>query len=63
MQQADMLRIVVASPSDVQAERDALSGVVDELNRGIAGERGLRLELVRWETERILAFIPKDHKG
>ena len=63
MHQANILRIVVASPSDVQAECDALSGVVDELNQGIAGERGLRLDLVRWETDAYPGFIPKDHKG
>ena len=63
MQQADILRIVVASPSDVQPERDALSGVVDELNRGIAGERGLRLELVRWETDAYPGFHPEGPQG
>ena len=40
-------RIVVASPNDVQAERDALPAVIEELNRGIAAERSLRLELSR----------------
>ena len=63
MQQADVLRIVVASPSDVQPERDALSGVVDELNRGIAEERGLRLELVRWETDAYPGFHPEGPQG
>ena len=41
MHQADIIRVVVASPNDVQAERDALSDVVDELNHGIARDRGL----------------------
>ena len=41
----NLLRIVVASPGDVQAERDALPAVLDELNRGIADAHGLRLEL------------------
>jgi hypothetical protein len=39
------LRIVVASPSDVQAGRDLLPGVLDELNRGIAATLGVRPEL------------------
>jgi hypothetical protein len=30
------LRIVVASPSNVQAERDALPAVLEEINRNIA---------------------------
>ncbi|MBM4431270.1 MAG: DUF4062 domain-containing protein, partial [Chloroflexi bacterium] len=44
------LRVFVASPGDVQEERDLLADVIDELNRGIAEEKGLVLELVRWET-------------
>jgi NACHT domain len=63
MQQADVLRMVVASPSDVQPERDALSGVVDELNRGIARERGLRLDLVRWETDAYPGFHLEGPQG
>ena len=56
MEQVHVLRIVVASPGDVQAERDALQVVLEELNRGIAAERGLRLELVRWETDAYPGF-------
>ncbi len=44
------LKIFVASPGDVQEERDRLKTVIDELNPGIAGDKGLVLELVRWET-------------
>jgi hypothetical protein len=44
------LQVFVASPGDVQEERDCLQQVVDRLNRGIAAERGFVLELVRWET-------------
>jgi hypothetical protein len=40
----------VASPSDTQEERERLEAVVDELNRGVAAERDLILELLRWET-------------
>ena len=32
------IRIVVASPSDVKAERDTLFGILEELTRGIAAE-------------------------
>ena len=49
MKEAGILRIVVASPGDVQAKRDLLPGIIDELNRGVAADRGLRLELSRWD--------------
>jgi HEAT repeat protein len=45
------LRIVVASPADVQAEREALPAIIEELNRGIAGDRGLMFELSSWEND------------
>lgn len=44
------LRVFVASPGDTEEERDCLTSVVDEINRGTAAEMGLVLELVRWET-------------
>jgi hypothetical protein len=58
-----ILRIVAASPGDVQAERDALATVVEELNRGIAADRGLRLELSRWETDAYPGFHPEGPQG
>jgi hypothetical protein len=47
------IRIFVASPGDVQSERDQLAKVVEELNltiSAIAPEKNVILELVRWET-------------
>lgn len=47
------LRVFVASPSDVTRERDAMLGVVNELNRtldALIPAAGIRLDLVRWET-------------
>ena len=44
------IRVFVASPSDVQAERDRLQRVIEELNRTVAQEKGIILELIRWET-------------
>lgn len=46
-----IVRVVVVSPGDVPNERTAAQTVVDELNRGIAADRGLRLSLWRWETD------------
>jgi hypothetical protein len=48
---ARVVRVVVVSPGDVRAARDRLEAVVDELNRGVARERGCRLSLWRWETD------------
>ena len=47
------VRIFVASPGDVQSEREQLFKVVNELNltiSALAPEKGIVLELVRWET-------------
>jgi AAA domain len=46
-----VLKVVAVSPGDVQLERDLLEKVVSELNRGLAGEFELVLELWRWETD------------
>jgi HEAT repeat protein/ABC-type iron transport system FetAB ATPase subunit len=63
MQTKRTWRIVVVSPSDVTPERDLLSDVIAELNRGIAGERGLVLELSRWETDSYPGFHAKGPQG
>ncbi len=44
------LRVFVASPGDVVAEREHVKAVADELNRGTAAQAGFVLEVVRWET-------------
>lgn len=49
--QAQILQVFVASPTDVQPERDALEEVVRELNKTIGGPLAIRLELIRWETD------------
>lgn len=49
MPNINFLRIVAASPNDVRAEREVLNEIVENLNRGIAAEKGLRLELDTWE--------------
>jgi HEAT repeat protein len=63
MLQKRILRVVLASPGDVQAERDTLPTVIDELNRGIASERNLLLELHRWETDAYPGFHPDGPQG
>ena len=45
-----VLRVFVASPSDVSDERAALENVVRELNSTWGESFGVNLELVKWET-------------
>jgi AAA ATPase domain len=47
----ELIRVVVVSPSDVARERVVAQVVVDELNRGVAADRGYRLLLWRWEID------------
>src|SRR5437763_996763 len=59
MTQSNVLRIVVASPNDVQAELNALAKIIEELNQGIAADRGIVLILSRWGTD----AYPDFHAG
>jgi len=61
--QVRILRVVVASPGDVQPERELLPTVIDEVNRGVAADRGLRLELSRWETDAHPGFHAEGPQG
>lgn len=50
------LKVFVASPSDVNEERVLLEQVVNELNK-LPGEKlGVRLDLVKWETDTYPGF-------
>ncbi len=46
----DVKRLVVfaASPNDVQEHREALHAVIEELNQGVAADRGFFLQLQTW---------------
>lgn len=46
-----LLRVFVASPSDVGDERRAVEPVITEINQTIGRRMGLVLDLVRWETD------------
>jgi len=58
-----IIKVVAVSPGDVQTERDVLPIVMDELNKGIAGELNLRLEPWRWETDSYAGFHPEGPQG
>jgi hypothetical protein len=51
-----LLRVVVASPGDVKAERDAVEEIIAEVNRDTARKAELYLELARWETDTRAGF-------
>lgn len=51
-----IVQVFVASPSDVQSERDALESLISELNRTWSTTLGIVFELVRWETHVRPAF-------
>jgi len=55
--------VVISGITDVQAERKALPDVVEELNRGIAADRDLRIELAQWETDTHPGFHPDEPQG
>jgi len=48
--QSGSLSLFVASPGDVQNERNALTRVADELNRTVAAGKNLVIAVVRWRT-------------
>src|SRR3954468_10228005 len=58
-----VLRAVVASPSDVKPERDALLAIFDEVNRDTAAPARLHLELSRWETDSYPGFHAEGPQG
>ena len=61
--QVRVLRLVIASPGDVKAEREVIPRVVEEVNRNIARPRGLQLEVYRWETDSYPGFHPQGPQG
>ena len=63
MAQYRVLRVVVASPGDVKAERELVPHVIDEVNRNIAHKRDLHLDLYKWETDAHPGFHPLGPQG
>lgn len=46
-----IVQVFVASPSDVEEERDTLESVIFELNKSWSKLLGVTFELIRWETD------------
>ncbi|RYH64137.1 MAG: hypothetical protein EON54_06895 [Alcaligenaceae bacterium] len=56
MAQAEKLLIFLASPRDVPNERRHVSKVIEDLNRTIASQRGIVLQVVSWENDAFPGF-------
>ncbi|OJW27624.1 MAG: hypothetical protein BGO49_23025 [Planctomycetales bacterium 71-10] len=54
--QVELLKVFVASPGDVSEEREVVREVIDDLNRSVAQEKGVTLQVVGWETDARPAF-------
>ena len=57
------IRLVIASPGDVTAERDAVEKIAAELNRQLGRSNGFVLEVYRWETDSGPGFHLKGPQG
>jgi hypothetical protein len=51
MPQVEKLLVFLASPSDVPRERRIVEEIIAELNRTVASEKGVVLQVVSWETD------------
>jgi hypothetical protein len=58
-----VLRAIVASPSDVKAERDSLPAIIEEVNRDTARPARLHIDLIRWEMDAYPDFHPDGPQG
>lgn len=56
MPSVEKLFVFLASPGDVLAERRHVHEVVQELNRTVAADKGIVLDLVRWETHSVPGY-------
>jgi len=44
------VKVFLASPDDVSIERDAVQDSINQINRTIASDKNIVLELIKWET-------------
>jgi hypothetical protein len=45
-----LLRVFIASPGDVDDERQVVKKVIEELNISFSNSNNLKLEVIGWET-------------
>lgn len=51
MPQIEQIQVFLASPGDVQAEREQARNVIEELNRTLARDKSVNLKVVGWDTD------------
>ena len=51
MADVEEIRIFIASPSDLEEERDAVTRVIERVNTALAGFEPIRLRPIKWETD------------
>lgn len=56
MPQARIIPIFLASPGDVQTERSYARAVVEEINRTTGRVKGIRFEVIGWDTDSFPSF-------
>jgi hypothetical protein len=56
MPQVEKLSIFLASPSDVSTEARYVEEIVDELNRTVASDKGVTLQVVNWKKDAFPGF-------
>ena len=54
--QVEHLKIFLASPGDVQTERDQARQAIEEINRTIGKDKNIHLDVVGWETDSYPAY-------
>jgi hypothetical protein len=56
MPKVELIRVFLASPGDVETERTIVREVINAVNQTIGEDKGIRFELVSWETDSIPAY-------
>lgn len=56
MTQVEIIKIFLASPGDVQAERTIVRDVLDSINKTLGQEKGIRFEVVSWDTDSVPSY-------
>jgi hypothetical protein len=56
MTKVELIRVFLASPGDVDAERAIVRQVLDAVNQTVGKDKGVRFELVSWETDSVPSY-------
>jgi hypothetical protein len=59
----EIIRVLIASPGDVQKEREHVCTTIEELNKGIAGNNNLVFDPIMWETDSYPGFHDDGPQG